>query len=349
MRILQVILKNFRNYKEAEFEPEVKTVVYGSNGSGKSNLLEAIYLAATGKSFRAERDDEMIRYGEKFSILNFQFLNNSQIFNFQITLTDGSIGVTRKKFEVNGIPKRMVDFAGRLRAVLFGPQDIELVTGNPSGRRRYLDFVIFQTDREYRRCHLSYEKGLRQRNKLLDFIRDGAAGRNQLFFWDKLLIKNGEYITQKRTEYIEFLNGFKEAGGQRYKVEYDKSLISQVRLEQYAQEEIAAGNTLVGPHRDDFVIKIQNDWKDVSKYGSRGEQRMAVLWLKLGELKFLSEDVQQPVLLLDDIFSELDHKHRREIEIEIESLVEKGGQVIMTTADEHLVPTDGWNIIKLPI
>jgi DNA replication and repair protein RecF len=358
MKINNVSLQNFRNHKKRTFDFGQKTVVVGENGSGKSNMLEAIYALATGKSYRADREEEMITYNQKFSILNFQFSINDQLVNSQINLTDGTMGVTRKKFEVNGVPKRMIDFVGRFRAVLFGPEDMELVTGSPSGRRRYLDFVISQADREYRRCFVSYEKGLRQRNKLLERIREGMATRSQLFFWDKLLIRNGEYITDKRGQYLGQLN----VQDSKFNTQYDKSVISEMRLKQYEIEEVAAAATLVGPHRDDFQVHMmtldgkhdEHMMKDVSKYGSRGEQRMAVMWLKQGELDYLSHfaeasrDAQQPVLLLDDIFSELDHKHRKEIEIEIDKLVESGGQVILTTADEHNLPKDdGWRVIEL--
>lgn len=306
--ISKLSLQNFRNYTKKEFEFGEKTLIVGENGVGKTNILEAIYLLATGKSFRADRDSELIKYDCQFAIVKSDGL--------QITITD------RKKFEVNGIPRRQMDFVGKLRAVLFAPQDMELITGSPSARRRYLDFVICQMDREYRRCLISYEKGLRQRNKLLSMIRDGLAHRSQLYFWDKLLIKNGDYITLARGEYLRNLSG-------NYGVEYDKSIITEDRLKQYEVEEVAAATTLVGPHRDDFLINFNG--RDVSKYGSRGEQRMAILWLKQGEIKFLGDD---PILLLDDIFSELDHKHREAVS----GLVrDYPGQVIATTADEHLL------------
>lgn len=317
--ILKLGLQNFRNYTQKEFEFGNKTLIVGENGVGKTNILEAIYLLATGKSFRADRDSEIIKYDCQFAIVKSDGL--------QITITD------RKKFEVNGVPRRQMDFVGKLRAVLFAPQDMELVTGSPSHRRKYLDFVICQKDREYRRCLLSFEKGLRQRNKLLSMIREGLANRSQLYFWDKLLIKNGDYITLKRGEYLQSLVG-------DYTTFYDKSIITEERLKQYEVEEVAAATTLVGPHRDDFVINFSN--KDISKYGSRGEQRMAILWLKQGEIKFLGDD---PILLLDDIFSELDHKHRELVSNLVRSYP---GQVIATTADEHLLSEMGeYQIIKL--
>lgn len=323
--LIKISLQNFRSYEKRTFEFGDKTIIVGENGAGKSNIIEAVYLLAVGKSFRADRDTEMVAYGQQFSNLNSQISNNDQITNLQITITD------RKKFEVNGVPRRQIDFVGNLRAVLFCPQDMELVTGSPGGRRRYLDFVISQMDREYRRCLISYEKGLRQRNKLLEMIRENLAQRSQLYFWDKLLIKNGEYITLKRGEYLTGL------------AEYDKSIISETRLAQYEMEEVAAATTLVGPHRDDFIIKIQDSrskvQKDVSKFGSRGEQRMVVLGLKRKEIEYLGGN---PLLLLDDIFSELDHKHREEV---MNLAKNYSGQVIMTTADRHLLPTDGADTI----
>ncbi len=293
----------------------------GENGSGKSNLMEAIYLLATGKSFRAERDNEMVAYGQEFARVNGE-IDETEL---EVILNE------RKQFKVNGVARRQIDFVGKLPTVIFSPQDLELVTGSPSGRRRYLDSVIFQVDREYRRCLISYEKGVRQRNRLLDAIREGRAGRNQLFFWDRLLIKNGEYITRKREDYL------RELGEGEYGTEYDKSVISEARLKQYETEEVAAATTLVGPHRDDFVINLKG--RDVSKFGSRGEQRMAVLWLKKGEMRYLGGS---PLLLLDDIFSELDHKHREEVTGWVEDY---GGQVVMTTADRHLLPADGADTI----
>ena len=338
MILQKITLQNFRSYAKREFDLDKVTVVVGENGSGKSNLMEAIYLAAVGKSFRADMEYEMIKYQESVASVEGIFIEGE---NLKIVLTDGSVGTTRKRFLVNGVSRRMIDVVGRFRAVLFSPQDLELITGSPSGRRRYLDFVISQANREYRRCLISYEKGLRQRNKLLDMLREGLADRNQLFFWDRLLIKNGNYLTQCRSAYLENL------GNGKYMATYDSSIISESRLQQYEQEEVAAATTLVGPHRDNFIVNFKS--RDVSKFGSRGEQRMAVLWLKQGELKYLNSD-SKPALLLDDIFSELDHRHREEVAKLVEQQVASGGQVIMTAADPHLLPVgEEWKQIHLPI
>ncbi|KKR53058.1 MAG: replication and repair protein RecF protein [Candidatus Woesebacteria bacterium GW2011_GWA1_40_43] len=243
----------------------------------------------------------------------------SEITNLGAVVTRGKIDigaerperVPRKKLLVNGVPRRMVDFAGNFRTVLFGPWDLDLVTESPSVRRRFLDTVLSQADREYRRSTLSYEKGLRQRNRVLWDMREGNIGPDRLLFWNQLIIKNGNYITEKREEFIDFVNSLEfEINGLKLNVSYDKSVISESRLEQYKEEEVSAATTLVGPHRDDFVFNKGE--RSLSSYGSRGEQRMGVLWLKIAELSFIEEKTSaRPTLLLDDIFSELDEEHKK--------------------------------------
>jgi DNA replication and repair protein RecF len=215
-----------------------------------------------------------------------------------------------------------------------------------------MDSVLSQVDREYRRASLSYEKGLRQRNRLLLRIREEGISRSHLYFWDKLLIKNGEYITQKREELADFINEVEtlnQTGGE-YEISYDKSIISESRLSQYKTEEIAAATTLVGPHRDDMMFKVKGQEgerikeRDLARYGSRGEQRMGVLWLKMAELAFIEAETQdKPTLLLDDIFSELDHEHRKVVVGII-----KNQQTVITSADpHHLELKDGFEKIEL--
>lgn len=365
MTVTNLSLQNFRSYSKKEFIfSPTTTVIIGPNAGGKTNLLEAIFLLAVGRSFRAEQDREMIAIGCEVGRARGKITQSSnnpitqlsnEVLQLEIILTQGEIMGTKtpiKKYSINGVGKRMVDFIGKLKVVLFWPQDLELVTNSPSLRRRYLDLVLSQVDREYRRTLISYEKGLHQRNKVLEAIRDHGAHRHQLMFWDQLLVKNGEYITKKREEYINYLNNcqWSAVGGQLsgYQLVYDKSIISRARLDQYSQEEIAAGITLVGPHRDDIQFKVHPDQigtkfkvkeenlRDLSHFGSRGEQRLAILWLKLGELAFIEKITgEKPVLLLDDILSELDHEHR-----EIIFNVIGKQQTIITTTDLHLIEKD---------
>lgn len=343
MILKKLRLQNFRNYKKQEFEFSDKTtLVVGPNTSGKTNILEGIYLLATGKSFRAGLEQEMIAYDQDLSRVKGRILNKERT-DLEILLTRGEVlgeRVAKKKYQINGVSKRAMNFVGKLLAVYFGPEDLDLVTNSPSLRRKYLDSVLSQVDREYGRSALSYEKGLRQRNKLLERIRDEGASRSQLLFWNQLLIKNGEYITRKREKFIEFVNSLQfspPAGGFSFQLEYGKSIISPARLEDYAEEEVAAGATLVGPHRDDFGFRVKEREskraRDLSAFGSRGEQRLSILWLKLCELEFITQAVgERPILLLDDIFSELDRKHRKLV-LGVIPLQ----QTIITTAEQEMV------------
>lgn len=390
MIISKLNLQNFRNYHKRQFDfAGGTTIITGPNASGKTNILEAIYLLSTGKSFHARREEEMIFYDAeiarisaevgsmKYEVSSVKTDSKNPTSNIlhpvtklEVILTRGTIDigadrperVPRKKLLVNGIARHLYTFAGNLKVVLFGPWDLDLVTESPSIRRRFLDLVLSQVDKEYRRSILSYEKGLRQRNRLLLKIREEGFSRNSLMFWDQLLIKAGNYITEKRTKLVEFINLFPDPRGQNFSLEYDSSVISEGRLEQYKDEEIAAATTLVGPHRDDFVFKIRNlklgirnsSTRELARYGSRGEARMGVLWLKLAELKFIEESIEledlstshstmrldrigsgwadKPILLLDDIFSELDHSHR-----DIVMAICQNQQTIITTADEHFI------------
>jgi len=340
MILSQLTLQQFRSYSKRTFEfSSGITLLVGDNTVGKTNILEAIYTLATGKSFRADMDREMIAWDEDVGRIR----GVGEDIKLEVVLTSGVVGgehTPLKKYLVNGVSRRMIDFVGNLRAVLFWPEHLELVTDSPSMRRRYLDSVLVQVDREYRRNLLSYERGLRQRNRLLDFINEGTASRSQLLFWNQLLIRSGSYITDKRAEFIHFINTYQvslsaQAGIHNYQLMYDKSVISETRLAQYAQEEVAAKATLVGPHRDDIVFYKQRkkEQLDLSKYGSRGEQRLAILWLKLAEVAYIEKIIgERPILLLDDIFSELDEEHR-----ELVLDVMKKQQTIVTSAEKEVM------------
>lgn len=352
MQIEKITLQNFRSFKKKSlvFSDDISVIV-GPNASGKSNIIETLFLLSTGKSFRARVEEEMVNYRQEIARVKGLVesnTDNSEKTKLEVVLTRGEITVgespektekvARKRLLINGMGKRLIDFSGIFKTVLFGPWDLGLVTESPSVRRKFLDTVLSQVDREYRRAGLSYDKGLRQRNKLLYKIREEGGSRSQLIFWNKLLIKNGDYISTARQEFIEFVNSRVQLDGRHtFSLEYDKSAISEARLDQYAQEEVAAATTLVGPHRDDFVFKIAKPTsknglsRELARYGSRGEQRMGVLWLKLAELAFIEErSGEKPTLLLDDIFSELDHEHR-----EVVMKVAKAQQTVITTADPH--------------
>lgn len=335
MVIYGITLQTFRSFRAQTFvfDPQISYVI-GRNTAGKTNILEAIAFISSGKSFRGVVDKDMISWNNPLARVKAK-LREDQL---EIILTQGNVNGVKtpyKKYLVNGVARRAVDAVGVLKSVVFSPEDVDLVTGSPSSRRNFLDFILCQADKEYRRSLASYEKGLRQRNKLLYLIHEGLATRDQLEFWNKLIIEHGQYLTKIRERFLLFSRTIAVPSKEFLPV-YDQSTISVERLATYAQEEVAAKVTLVGPHRDDFSIRIKKQediYVDVSVFGSRGEQRLSVLWIKLAALEYLLETTgQRPILLLDDIFSELDSNHQ-----EIVMNVVNKYQTIITSTDRRAV------------
>ncbi len=338
MYLKNLKLTNFRSYEkfEIEFNPK-STVIIGRNTFGKTNLLESIYLLSTGKSFRAEKDIQMIRFGEDLARITGELKD----INLEVVLSNGLVSSKNgflKKLLVNGISKRRVDFAANLSAVLFSPEDLDIIVDSPSLRRRFLDDVLEQVDRNYRLSLISFTKALRQRNALLERAREeGARNERQFEYWDNILIESGNKITEKRQNFIEFVNK-EEREIFDFVMYYDKSVISKQRLLQYKEAELASGLTLVGPHRDDFSLSMFDDKKrtmhDIKLFGSRGQQRLAILQLKLLELLYIEKNLGfRPVLLLDDIFSELDEEH---INLVLEIITKQ--ETIITTTHKEFIP-----------
>jgi DNA replication and repair protein RecF len=340
-----ISLQNFRSYDKKKFNFAETTLIVGPNTSGKSNLVEAIYLLSTGKSFRTDKDTQMLKFTEEVGRVK-GVVNDDEL---EVLLTNGEIngGSQYKKFLVNGVSKRRVDFAGKLLAVLFSPQDLEIIIESPSLRRNFLDEVLEQVDRNYRIASIAYTKALRQRNALLEVAREtGQRNEKQFEYWDNLVIENGNIITQKREEFTNFINSSPKDIFDCV-VEYDKSLISKERLAQYEREEVAAGVTLVGPHRDDFSVSMFNGGDktthNVKFYGSRGQQRLAILQLKMLQLLFIEKILgERPLFLLDDIFSELDEGH---IQLILEEIGKQ--QTIITTTHEEFIPKKLLKLMKI--
>ncbi|MCL6096195.1 MAG: DNA replication and repair protein RecF [Patescibacteria group bacterium] len=343
-----ITLQNFRNYQAEEFKFNGDTtVIIGPNTSGKTNLIEAIFLLSTGKSFRTDKDTQMISFREDLARVKAKVgdpsVSSGQVTELEVIITNGQVGGKTsqyKKFLVNGVSKRRVDFAEKLTAVLFSPEDLEIIVDSPSLRRRFLDNVLEQVDREYRLAVSAYTKALRQRNALLEKTREtGIRNEKQFEYWDNLVIENGELITKKREEFINFINN-ETKDVFDFVAFYDKSVISKQRLLQYKEAEVASGVTLVGPHRDDFSVSMFNNTRqtthDVKFYGSRGQQRLVILQLKMLELLFIEKKLgQRPVLILDDIFSELDGGHIKLI-LEMINLQ----QTIITTTHKEFIPAN---------
>jgi len=332
----QITLSDFRNYKDQTFDlAKEVTVIAGENARGKTNLLEAVYLLGVGESFRAKRTEEMVRFGQELGRVSGEVeITDKDKITLEVVVNGGVVMgkvVNKRKYLVDGVSRRRKDILGYLPLVLFRPEDVDLVSGSPDVRRKFLDRLLIQVDKNYEHSLATYEQALRRRNKVLDAIREGSASRYSLTFWDGLLIKHGQVIQDKRRGLVDYINELfgKSELFRKLKVDYGVSAISESRLAQYAEAEVAIGYTLVGPHKDD--LGIIEETRDLSVYGSRGEQRMAVLALKMGEIYFLEEGTgKKATLLLDDIFSELDEGHKQEV-----LRVMAGRQVIVTTADEE--------------
>ncbi|MCL4354224.1 DNA replication and repair protein RecF [Patescibacteria group bacterium] len=359
MILRRLSLQNFRSYKKQTFDLDKETtLIVGPNTSGKSNFIESIFLLSTGKSFRAEKDDQLIGFSEDIARVKGIAENiKKEETELEVVLTRGEIEGQKtqsKKFLVNGVPRRRSDFAGNLPAVLFSPQDLDIIIESPSLRRRFLDNVLDQIDKDYRVASTAYSKALRQRNALLEVAREtGTRNEKQFEYWNHLVIENGGIITKKRQEFLDYVNNATKDIFD-FVINYDKSVISPARLEQYSEAEIGAGVTLVGPHRDDFNISmfddVNNSTHDVKLFGSRGQQRLAILQLKILELSYFEEKLgKKPILLLDDIFSELDEEHINLIleKTNLTSNSSTNQQIIITTAHQELIPTKIANKMKI--
>lgn len=334
MGIRKLKLTDFRNYEDKEIEfGDGVNVIFGENAKGKTNLLEAVYLISIGESFRARRTEEMVRFGAELGKVKADIAWEKDIQEIEVMVNGGMIMgkvVNKRKYLIDGVSRRRNDLLGLTPVVIFRPEDVELVSGSADVRRKFMDRLLSQVDKVYENSISTYEQALRRRNKVLDAIREGSVSRYALTFWDGLLIKHGGVVNEKRSELIQYINDLftKSELFKNIKLIYEASAISESRLTQYKDAEVAVGYTLVGPHKDEVIIKEME--RDLSTYGSRGEQRMAVLALKMGEIYFLeARGKKKALLLLDDIFSELDSVHKQEV-----LRVTEGRQVIVTTADE---------------
>lgn len=337
MRISSLSLQHFRSYTKKKFTFDAgMNVIVGENAKGKTNILEALTLLTTGTSFRAQKTEDMVQWEYEVGRVSGEVLSSNNLTTLEVVLTTGLVQGERaqkRKYLVDDVSRRRKDLIGNFTSVLFRPEDLDMISDGPSIRRRYLDNVLSIASLEYRSSLDSYEKALKRRNALLDVLREGNTTRTAFMFWDQLLIKHGNVLTNYRRDFIDFLNQSTDFP-MTLRVEYDPSTVSEKRLHQYAIEEVAAGYTLVGPHKDDFAVYLTNGHeKHVGRFGSRGEQRMAVLWLKMQEMAYIEKTLhERPVLLLDDMFSELDEKHQEMIGPLMDMQ-----QTILTTTENRMV------------
>ena len=344
--ISHLSLTNFRNYGQQELDLEPQSVVlHGDNAQGKTNFLEAIYVLATGKSHRANLERELINWsptgeGSVVARLVAQVSRNSGDLRVEMAISaphHASDARVQKRIKVNGVPRRAIDLVGQVNVVLFSSRDIDLVAGTPSQRRRYMDVANSQVNPKYLRTLQQYNKVLLQRNHLLRLIGERRADEGQLDFWDRQLIEHGSYIIGERWLMIEELNVLGQpihegiSAGEDLKVTYMPNVDPEHfkdRSSSVRREEIARGMSLVGPHRDDIGFTVGG--VDMGVYGSRGQQRTVALSMRLAEARYLNARMNdEPVLLLDDVLSELDAMRRHHLLDSIDSYQ----QVVFTTTD----------------
>ena len=301
-------------------------------------------MLSSGDSFRAGKIEEMVEFDAELArvtgVAEVDDLDTeSEEIKLEMILTRGEVQGRRthlRHFQVNNVKKRKKDFVGQLLSVVFRPEDMRLIEGSKSRRRGYMNNVLSLLDWGYARSLKTYEEALKKRNKLLFKIREGEMTRSVLTYWNKQIVEHGEYLQKKRTEFLQYFS--KVEFPVDFSVKYMPSEISWERLKQYQRQEMMAGRTLVGPHKDDLIVNLsdlnsESDHTNVAIYGSRGQQRLAVLWLKVCELEFLQDKTKQaPVLLLDDILSELDKTSRGYVM----ELIGKD-QVIITTTEKRVV------------
>lgn len=338
MRIKSLKLQNFRNWSEKSLAFEDRVLIYGPNAKGKTNILEAAYFVATTRSFRG-KEISVIKEGEEFSKITAS-IEKDRSFDAEVIIKNSETK-TIKEFRIDEKKRSSVDFVGEFVAIVFSPDDLLLISGPPEIKRRYLSFTIGQRDREYLYCLLNYKKVLRHRNELLKCDRGTIL--DEIDIWDEHLSENGQKIIDKRKELENFINErfqkyYQELAGEARNINfrYDPQLWGTKLRESLLNARDRDMNervTTVGPHRDSWIIEM--DGNNAALVASRGEYRTLILALKLCERDFfLSKDDEQPVILLDDVFSELDEQRRRYL---VDAF--SGSQLIITTTDlDHLHP-----------
>ena len=335
MWIKNIKIKNFRNYNQEEVNLEKNiNIFYGKNAQGKTNIIEAIFLCSLGKSFRAKKDNEMIKLNEKNAIVEIEYEKSDR---------DGKIKIeigNKKNIYLNGIKiKKLSELLGNLNIVIFTPDDINILKGGPQNRRRFLDIMISQLRPNYMHILNLYLKTIEQRNKYLRQIKEEHKDENLLEIWDEKLAEYAVKIYEYRKEFIEkiikkinIIHKNITNGEEQIELEYITECDNKEKYLQLLKErrklDIIKGFTTKGIHRDDFVIYINK--KEIKIFGSQGQNRTAMLSLKLAELQVIYDEIgEYPILLLDDFMSELDRTRRKNFLENIE-----GTQVIITGTEK---------------
>lgn len=313
MILKSIELQNFRNYEQLQMEFDSGTnIIYGDNAQGKTNILESIYLSGTTKSHKGSKDREMIRFGCEESHIRTIVEKGSLKHQIDLHLKKNR----SKGIAVNQIPiKKASQLFGILNLVLFSPEDLNMIKNGPSERRRFLDVELCQLDRVYLHNLTKYNKILNQRNKLLKDISFRPGLMDTLEIWDIQLVECGKHIIAARESFVHRLNDMildihqKLSGGRETLIlKYEPDTLGEEleeKLKKCRERDLKLGQTGAGPHRDDLLFSVHDT--DIRRFGSQGQQRTCALSLKLAELELVKESISEtPILLLDDVLSELD-------------------------------------------
>ena len=335
MWIKEIELKNFRNYKEEKISLKNNVnILYGENAQGKTNIIESIFLCSMGKSFRTNKDKEMIKISERTCSVEVEYEKSDREGKIKIEIGN------KKNIFINGIKiKKLSELLGKINVVIFTPDDIEIIKGGPEKRRKFLDIMISQLRPNYMYILSLYQKTLEQRNNYLKQIKEEKKDENLLEIWDNKLCEYAIKIYEYREEFInklipkiEKIHNEITNNKEKIKIEYMTECKNKETylnlLKQRRKLDIIKGFTTKGIHRDDFVIYINK--KEVGVFGSQGQNRTAMLSLKLSELQVIYDDIgEYPILLLDDFMSELDCKRRENFLNHIKNI-----QVIITCTEK---------------
>ncbi len=353
MSVRTLTLDGFRSYRHLELEfGDGPHVVVGRNAAGKTNLVESLVMLSSGRSHRSAADPEMVRWGADFARATVTVEVGTRSDELEVVIhAKGAAAGTRKRIRVNGVNRRPTALRAMLRTVLFAPEDMLLIIGPPSLRRNLLNSLVAQREPTALAVMSTYQRTLTQRNSLLRRIREEQADRTELSYWDSVIVENGGQILDWRHEALAALAA-PLTGAHREIAPEEPGLalryVSNVetaagegaqdalrrRLRETADKEVWNGATLVGPHRDDIVFIA--DGRELTEFASRGQQRTAILALKLAELDLLAAlDGHPPLLLLDDVFSELDPERRSHLVRRIGSLPQA---IVTTTTPADLDP-----------
>ena len=320
MIVKSLELKNFRNYERLsiDFDPSTN-IIYGDNAQGKTNILEAICVSGTSRSHRGSRDKDMIRFGEQAAHIRTIVEKNSSEYRIDIHLKNNH----SKGIAINKVPiKKSSDLFGILNIIFFSPEDLAIIKNGPDKRRRFIDMELCQIDRVYLYNLTEYSKTLNQRNKLLKDIVFNKKLLDTLPVWDDKLAEYGSKIIKRREEFVETIAPLvselhRQISNDREEVElfYEKNVSAEgmrEALDFSYDNDIRLGSTTKGPHRDDLRFDLGG--VDLRKFGSQGQQRTAALSLKLSEVTMMEKETgEKPVLLLDDVLSELDSNRQKDL------------------------------------